>query len=58
MLPEEPPLRDPLENPPPDPPRAFAREMVGMPTRDNTMNAAMSLVVFNTSFLSLEFTAR
>lgn len=55
MLPEEPPLRDPLENPPPDPPRAFAKEMVGMPTKDNTMNAAMSLVIFKAGFLSLEF---
>ncbi len=55
MLPEEPPLRDPLENPPPDPPRAFAKEMVGMPTNDNTMNAAMNLVIFKTGFLSLEF---
>jgi hypothetical protein len=56
MLPEEPPLRDPLEKPPPDPPRAFAKEMVGSPTIDNTMNAAMSFVVFKAGFLSLEFT--
>ena len=55
MLPEEPPLREPLENPPPDPPRAFAKEMVGMPTKDNTMNAAMSFVMFKASFLSIQF---
>lgn len=52
MLPEEPPLRDPLENPPPDPPRAFAKDRVGTPTRAITRHAAMSLVVFKlNSFL-------
>lgn len=45
MLPDE-PLRDPLENPPPDPPRAFANEIVGAPTNSSTRPAAMSLVVF------------
>jgi hypothetical protein len=55
MLPE-PPLRAPLEKPPPDPPRAFAKEAVGAPMRDNTIHAAMSLVVFKTVFLSLDVT--
>jgi hypothetical protein len=57
MLPE-PPLREPLENPPPDPPRAFAKERVGTPMRQNTMNAAMILVVFNTRILSMECVVR
>jgi hypothetical protein len=53
MLPDDPPLRDPLENPPPDPPRALAKERVGIPTIDNTMNAAMNLVIVKaSSFLS------
>ena len=56
MLPEELPLREPLENPPPDPPRAFAKETVGTPTRVKIMDAAMSFVVFKTGFLSIEFT--
>jgi hypothetical protein len=55
MLPEEPPPRGPLENPPPDPPRAFAKEMVGIPTIDNTMNAAISFVIFKAGFLSFGF---
>jgi hypothetical protein len=46
MLPDEPLLRDPLENPPPDPPRAFAKEIVGTPTNITTRHAARSLVVF------------
>jgi hypothetical protein len=53
MLPE-PPLRDPLENPPPDPPLALASDRVGTPIRDNTMHAAMSLIVVNTGVLSME----
>jgi hypothetical protein len=48
------PLRDPLENPPPDPPRAFAKERVGTPIRDNTMVAAMSFVLFKASVLSID----
>src|SRR5574340_48778 len=54
MLPDELPLRDPLENPPPDPPRAFAKDTVGTPTRDNARHAAMSLVVFKAGSLSLD----
>lgn len=54
MLPEEFPLREPLENPPPDPPRAFAKETVGTPIRDNTRHAAMTLVVFKLGILSLD----
>ena len=53
MLPEPPP-RDPLEKPPPDPPLAFAKEMAGTPMRDNAIHAAMNFVVFKTSFLSLD----
>ena len=53
MLPDEPLLR-PLENPPPDPPRAFAKEIVGTPTRDNTRHAAINLVVFKRYVLSIE----
>jgi hypothetical protein len=52
MLPE-PPLRDPLENPPPDPPLAFAKETVGMPMSDSTIDKAISLVVVNTGVLSI-----
>lgn len=48
------PLRDPLEYPPPDPPRAFAKERVGAPIRDNTMVAAMSCVLFKASVLSID----
>ena len=48
------PLRDPLEKPPPDPPRAFAKERVGTPIRDNTMVAAMSFVLFKARFLSID----
>lgn len=48
------PLRDPLEKPPPDPPRAFAKERVGTPIRDNTMVAAMSFVLFKASVLSID----
>ena len=44
----------PLENPPPDPPRAFAKEMVGTPTKDNTRHAAINLVVFKRYVLSME----
>ncbi len=55
MLPAEPPLRDPLEKPPPDPPRAFAKETVGIPTRDKTMHAEMNFVIFKAGFLSIEF---
>lgn len=54
ILPDEPLLREPLEYPPPDPPLAFAKEMVGTPIRDNAMHAAMSLVVFKTGFLSID----
>jgi len=54
MLPDELPPRDPLEKPPPDPPRAFAKETVGIPTRDNTIIAAMNLVVFKAGSLSLD----
>ena len=54
MLPEELPPRDPLENPPPDPPRAFAKEIVGTPTKDNTRHAAINLVVFKRYVLSME----
>ena len=50
----EPPLRDPLENPPPDPPLALANERVGTPIRDNAMHAAMSLVGVNTGVLSMK----
>jgi hypothetical protein len=53
MLPEPPP-REPLENPPPDPPLAFAKETVGTPMRENTIHAAMNLVVFKTDFLSID----
>ncbi len=55
MLPEALLLRDPLEYPPPDPPLAFAKDRVGTPIRENTMVAAMSFVVFKTSFLSMDF---
>jgi len=48
------PLRDPLEYPPPDPPRAFAKERVGTPIRDNTMVAAISFVLFKVRFLSID----
>lgn len=54
MLPEELLPREPLENPPPDPPRAFAKETVGTPIRDNTRHAAMTLVVFKLGILSLD----
>lgn len=50
----EPPLRDPLENPPPDPPLALAKERVGTPIKDNAMQAAMSLVVVVTGVLSMK----
>jgi hypothetical protein len=53
MLPE-PPVRDPFENPPPDPPLALANEKVGTPTRDNARHAAMSLVVVVTGVLSMK----
>jgi hypothetical protein len=55
MLPEALLLRDPLEYPPPEPPLAFAKDRVGTPIRENTMVAAMSFVVFKTSFLSMDF---
>jgi hypothetical protein len=55
MLPEALLLRDPLEYPPPEPPLAFAKDRVGTPIRENTMVAAMSFVVFKTSFLSMVF---
>jgi hypothetical protein len=54
MLPEELLPREPLENPPPDPPRALAKEMVGRPTKDKTRHAAMSFVVFKLFILSLD----
>jgi hypothetical protein len=54
MLPDELPLRDPLENPPPDPPRALAKDRLGTRTREHTMHAAINLVVFKTGFLSLD----
>jgi hypothetical protein len=54
MLPDELLLRAPLENPPPDPPRAFAKEIVGTPTNINTRPAAISLVVFKLDILSLD----
>src|SRR5574338_1653338 len=53
MLPE-PPVRDPFENPPPDPALALANETVGTPIRDNAMHAAMSLVVVVTGVLSMK----
>jgi len=53
MLPDELPPRDPLENPPPDPPRALAKERVGTPIRDTAITAAMSLVVVKTGSFSL-----
>jgi hypothetical protein len=49
MLPEALLLRDPLEYPPPDPPRAFARETAGVPMRAATMHDAMTFVVFKSS---------
>ncbi|CAE6787657.1 conserved hypothetical protein [Nitrospira defluvii] len=52
MLPDELPPRDPLENPPPDPPRAFAKDKVGTPTRAHTRQAAISFVVFTLCILS------
>lgn len=55
MLPEEPPLREPLENPPPDPPRALAKDKVGRPTRTHTRHAAMSFVVFKLDSFLLTF---
>jgi hypothetical protein len=55
MLPEALLLRDPLEYPPPEPPLAFAKDRVGTPIREITMVAAMSFVVFKTSFLSMDF---
>jgi hypothetical protein len=55
MLPEALPLRDPLEYPPPEPPLAFAKDRVGTPIRESTTVAAMSFVVFKTSFLSMDF---
>lgn len=54
MLPEELPPREPLENPPPDPPRAFAKETAGTPIRENTRHAAMILVVFKLDILSID----
>ena len=54
ILPEEAPLREPPEYPPPDPPRAFAKETVGTPIRDNTRHAAMTLVVFKLDILSID----
>jgi hypothetical protein len=51
MLPEVPLLLEP-EYPPPDPPRAFAKERVGTPIRDSMIVAAMSFVVVKTHFLS------
>jgi hypothetical protein len=47
-------LPEPLEYPPPDPPLAFAKEKVGTPIRENTRVAAMSFVLFKTSFLSID----
>jgi hypothetical protein len=55
MLPEEPLLLDPLENPPPyPPPLALAKDRVGTPIREITIHTAMSFVVFKTSFLSID----
>jgi hypothetical protein len=51
-------LPEPLEYPPPDPPFAFAKEIVGTPTRENAIVAAMSFVVFKTCFLSMDFADR
>jgi hypothetical protein len=45
MLLVAPLLRDPLVYPPPEPPLAFANDRAGAPMRDNTMMAAMSVVV-------------
>jgi hypothetical protein len=59
MLPEAPLPPELLEYPRPDPPPlAFAKETVGTPIRDNTMNAAISFVVFKTSFLSIDVTGQ
>ena len=55
MLPEEPLLLDPLENPPPyPPPLALAKDTVGTPIREITIHTAMSFVMFKTSFLSID----
>jgi hypothetical protein len=55
MLPEEPLLLDPLENPPPyPPPLALAKDTVGTPIREITIITAMSFVVFMSSFLSID----
>jgi hypothetical protein len=53
MFPEPLLLREPLEYPPPDPPFALAKDMVGAMMRDSTMPAAISFFVFKTSFLSI-----
>jgi hypothetical protein len=54
MLPEGPLLRDPLVYPPPEPPLAFANDIVGAPMRESIITVAMSFVVFNmSSFLSI-----
>jgi hypothetical protein len=52
MLIEEFPPRDPLENPPPDPPLAFANERVGIPMSAATRQTVMSVERFNMGFLS------
>jgi hypothetical protein len=49
---EEFPPRDPLEYPPPDPPRAFANERVGIPISAATIQTVMSFELFDMGFLS------
>lgn len=55
MLPEVPLLLEPPEYPPPNPPPlALAKDTVGTPISEITIIAAMSFVVFKTSFLSID----
>jgi len=55
MLPDAPPLLEPLEYPPPNPPPlAFAKDTVGTPISEITIIAAMSFVAFMTGVLSID----
>jgi hypothetical protein len=55
MLPGAPLPLEPLEYPPPyPPPLALAKDTVGTPIREITIIAAMTFVVFKTSFLSID----
>jgi hypothetical protein len=55
MLPEAPPLLEPLEYPPPNPPPlAFAKDRVGTPINEITITAPMSFAMFKIRFLSID----